>query len=100
DSAGKLVVNVTDQASAAQVRASGATPKFVAHSAAQLASVQAALLSAPAVVGSAWGVDPKTNQVVLSLPAGAKGAAVTALKAAPARAGPGPRGRALRPPVA
>jgi streptogrisin D len=99
DSAGKLVVNVTDQASAAQVRASGATPKFVAHSAAQLASVQASLLSAPAVVGSAWGVDPKTNQVVLSLPAGAKGAAVTALKAAAARAGSAARVETLSTPV-
>jgi streptogrisin D len=99
DSAGKLVVNVTDQASAAQVRASGATPKFVAHSAAQLAGVQASLLSAPAVVGSAWGVDPKTNQVVLSLPAGAKGAAVTALKAAAARAGSAARVETLSTPV-
>ena len=34
-----LVVNVTDQASAAAVRASGATPRLVAHSAAQLAGV-------------------------------------------------------------
>ena len=93
DSAGKLVVNVTDQASAAAVRASGATPKLVAHSAAQLAGVQASFLTAPAVVGSAWGLDPVTNQVVLSLPAGAKGAAVSALKAAAARAGSAARSR-------
>jgi streptogrisin D len=99
DSAGKLVVNVTDQASAAEVRASGATPKLVAHSAAQLASIQASFLSAPRVVGSAWGVDPVTNQVVLSLPAGAKGAAVSALKAAAARAGSAARVETLSTPV-
>jgi streptogrisin D len=99
DSAGKLVVNVTDQASAAAVRASGATPKLVAHSAAQLAGVQASLRKAPAVVGSTWGVDPMTNQVVLSLPAGAKGAAVTALKAAAAAAGSAARVETLSAPV-
>ena len=61
DSAGKLVVNVTDQASAATVRAAGATPRLVARSAAQLAAVQASFLSAPRVIGSAWGVDPLTE---------------------------------------
>ncbi len=99
ESAGKLVVNVTDQAAAVAVRASGATPKLVAHSTAQLAGVQASFLSAPAVVGSAWGVDPVSNQVVLSLPAGAKGAAVTALKAAAARAGSAARVETLSTPV-
>src|ERR1700742_3260684 len=69
DSSGKLVVNVTDAAAAAKVPASGATPRFVAHSAAQLAGVQASLLKAPAVIGSSWGVDPVSNQVVLSVPA-------------------------------
>jgi streptogrisin D len=99
DSAGTLVVNVTDQASAATVRASGATPKFVTHSAAQLAGVQSSFLRAPRVVGSAWGVDPVTNQVVLSLPAGAKGAAVSALKAAATRAGSAARVETLSTPV-
>jgi streptogrisin D len=96
DSAGKLIVNVTDQASAATVQASGATPKFVAHSAARLASVQASFLKAPAVIGSAWGVDPVTDQVVLSIPAGAKGAAVTALRAAAAAAGSAARVETLK----
>jgi streptogrisin D len=79
------------------VRASGATPKLVAHSAAQLAGVQASLLAAPAVVGSAWGIDPVRNQVVLSLPAGAKGAAVSALKAAATRPAPPPGSRRSAP---
>ena len=99
DSAGKLVVNVTDQASAATVRAAGATPRLVAHSAAQLAAVQASFLSAPRVIGSAWGVDPLTDQVVLSLPAGAKGAAVSGLKVAATRAGSAARIETLRAPV-
>ena len=99
DSAGKLVVNVTDQASAATVRVAGATPRLVARSAAQLAAVQASFLSAPRVIGSAWGVDPLTDQVVLSLPAGAKGAAVSGLKVAASRAGSAARIETLRAPV-
>ncbi|HST67488.1 MAG TPA: S1 family peptidase [Mycobacteriales bacterium] len=99
DSSGKLVVNVTDQASAATVRASGATPKFVAHSAAQLASVQASIAKAPAVVGSSWGVDPVTNQVVLSLPPKASGAAVNALKSTVAAAGSAARVETLSAPI-
>lgn len=99
DSSGKLVVNVTDAASAATVRASGATPKFVAHSAAQLASVQASIAKAPAVIGSTWGVDTMTNQVVLSLPPKASGAAVNALKSTVAAAGSAARVETLSAPV-
>jgi streptogrisin D len=99
DSSGKLVVNVTDQASAATVRASGATPRFVAHSAAQLAGVQASFTRTPAVVGSSWGVDPVTNQVVLSLPPNAKGAGVTALMAAAKAAGTAVRVEKLSAPI-
>ena len=99
DSSGKLVVNVTDQASAATVRASGATPKLVAHTAAQLASVQSSIASGPAVVGSSWGVDPVTNQVVLSLPPKASGAAVNALKATVAKAGTAARVETLSAPL-
>jgi streptogrisin D len=99
DSAGKLVVNVTSDAAAAQVRASGATPKFVTHTAAQLAGVQSSFMAAPRVVGSSWGVDPVTDQVVLSLPAGAKGAAVDALKATAAKAGTAARVETLSAPI-
>ena len=61
--------------------------------------MQASFLTRAAVVGSAWGVDPVTNQVVLSLPAGAKGAAVSALKAAASRAGSAARVETLSTPV-
>lgn len=97
DASGKLVVNVTDQASAATVRASGATPKFVAHSAAQLAKLEASLARAPRVVGSAWGTDPVSNQVVVSIPAGAKGAG--ALTAAARAAGSAARVEMLSAPI-
>ncbi len=79
DSSGKLIVNVTDQASAATVRASGATAKFVAHSAARLAAVTASFAAAPTVVGTAWATDPATDQVVLTVTPQAKGAGLTRL---------------------
>jgi streptogrisin D len=87
DTSGKLVVNVTDQASAATVRASGATPKFVARSAAQLAKAEASLAASPAVVGTAWGTDPATNQIVLTVYGQAKGAGLTRLLATAKAAG-------------
>jgi streptogrisin D len=87
DSTGKLVVTVTDAASAASVRASGATPRFVARSGAQLAAVDAALAKAPAVVGTAWATDPVANQVVLTVYGQAEGAGLTKLLATAKAAG-------------
>ena len=86
-SGGKLVVNVTDDATAAAVRASGATPKFVARSGAQLAAAESALVKAPAVVGTAIATDPVTNQVVLTVYGQAKGAGLTSLLATAKSAG-------------
>jgi Trypsin/Alpha-lytic protease prodomain len=80
DSAGKLVVDVTDQAAAATVRASGATPRFVTRSAAQLAAVQTAFAKTP-VVGTSYAVDPVANQVVLTVYGQAKGARLATLLA-------------------
>jgi len=87
DSSGKLVVAVTDQASAATVRAAGATPKLVTRSGAQLAAAQAALAKVPTVVGTAWAVDPKANQVVLSIYSNAAGARLATLLATAKAAG-------------
>ena len=84
---GKLVVNVTDEATAAQVRASGATPKFVARSGVQLAAAEASLAKAPAVVGTAFATDPVSNQVVLTVYGQAKGAGLDALLATAKAAG-------------
>lgn len=75
-SGGELVVTVTDAASAAKVTAAGAKARVVARGDQQLQSIQRALENAPSEPNTTWGVDPETNQVVVSLPkSGAKNAA-------------------------
>jgi streptogrisin D len=64
---GRIVVAITDNALANSVRAAGATPKLVRHSAAQLAGAAARLDSATHIVGTAWAADPASNQVVVSV---------------------------------
>jgi streptogrisin D len=64
---GRMVVTITDAAAAAQVRAAGAVPVLVRHSAAQLNSATGALFSEARVAGTAWAVDPVTNQVLVSV---------------------------------
>jgi len=65
-SSGKLVVTVTDSAAAAQVRAAGATPKFVKYRASQLKAVTAGLDATARIPGTAWRVDPRTGQVLVT----------------------------------
>ncbi|MBQ1017704.1 S1 family peptidase [Micromonospora sp. D93] len=73
---GNLVVTVTDAAAAAKVTATGAKARLVARGERQLQKIQRALEATPSEPNTTWGVDPKTNQVVVSLPAsGAKNAA-------------------------
>ncbi|CCH31521.1 S1 family peptidase [Actinosynnema sp. NPDC047251] len=79
DANGKPVVNVLDAATAEQVRASGAEAKLVRHSSQALASAQSTLESVPAVTHTSVGLDPKTNQVVLSVSSAAKGGDLAAL---------------------
>jgi streptogrisin D len=74
DAAAKPVVNVLDQAAADRVTAAGAQARLVKHASADLASAQNALLALPAVAHTSIGLDPKTNQVVLTVAAAAKGA--------------------------
>ncbi|MFF5568664.1 S1 family peptidase [Streptomyces sp. NPDC012623] len=68
-----LTVAVTDSGKAEAVRATGATVRVVKHSARQLdaakAKIDAFAGSAPDGVGS-WGVDARTNQVVVNVVAG------------------------------
>lgn len=68
---GALVVAVTDASAAKLVTAKGAKAKVVSRSAAELAGVTAALGKAPLTPGTSWGVDPVTNQVVLTVTAAA-----------------------------
>jgi streptogrisin D len=64
-STGKMVVAITRSSDAATVRAAGVTPKLVTRSSAQLGTVDTALRAAR-VGGTAWGVDPVADQVVVS----------------------------------
>ncbi|MFJ6982841.1 MULTISPECIES: S1 family peptidase [unclassified Streptomyces] len=65
DAQGRPVVAVTDERSAAAVRAAGAEAKVVGHSMNELKSAAGALRSAPRVAGTAWVMDYKANQVVV-----------------------------------
>ncbi|MFI6307545.1 alpha-lytic protease prodomain-containing protein [Amycolatopsis thailandensis] len=83
DDAAKPVVNVLDQAAADQVTASGAQARVVKYSSAALAGAQDALQALPTVAHTSIGVDPKANQIVLTVSDAAKGseALVKAAKA-------------------
>ncbi len=70
----KLVVTVTTKADAKAVRAAGAVPKTVALSGAKLQQATAALERTAKVPGTAWGVDPTTDQVVLTVDSSVTGA--------------------------
>lgn len=80
--ADRPVVNVLDATAAAQVRATGATPKLVRHSTAALHAAAARLDRLPKVANTAYGVDPSTDQVVVTIARGAAGPGVTNLLAA------------------
>jgi len=86
DASGKMVVTVTDEAAARQVRAAGATPKIVQRGAAELARVTADLERNVTIPGTAWWTDPVTNQVVVSVDSTVTGAKLERVKAAAARA--------------
>ncbi|PZF91480.1 S1 family peptidase [Micromonospora deserti] len=85
DASGKMVVTVTDEAAARQVRAAGATPRFVERGAAELARATAELDRAAKIPGTAWWTDPATNQVVVSVDSTVTGAKLEKVKAAAAR---------------
>jgi streptogrisin D len=64
---GRMVVAVTDNASALAVRSAGAVAKLVSRSSADLAKVTDALYASARLPGTAWAVDPTTNQVLVSV---------------------------------
>lgn len=84
---GKMVVTVTDEAAAREVRAAGATPRMVARGADELAQVTAALDASARIVGTAWYVDPVSNQVVVDVDSTVTGAKLDRVKAVAARFG-------------
>jgi streptogrisin D len=87
DGAGKVVVNVTDAATAASVRAAGATPRFVARSGARLAAADDSLKAGLKTPGTAFAVDPVSNQVVVTVDSTVTGAKLAAVKATVAKLG-------------
>jgi streptogrisin D len=87
DDSGKVVVNVTDSATAAQVTAAGATPRFVKHSGAELNAADEGLKSTLKTVGTAFGVDPMTNQIVVTADSTVSGAKLALVKSIVAKLG-------------
>jgi streptogrisin D len=74
DTTKKLVVTVTSTADAKAVRAAGAVPKTVALSGTSLQQAITTLGRTARVPGTAWGIDPATDQVVLSVDSSVTGA--------------------------
>jgi len=70
----KLVVTVTSKSDADAVRAAGAVPKTVALSGTRLQQATTTLARTAKVPGTAWMVDPATDQVVLSVDSTVTGA--------------------------
>jgi streptogrisin D len=87
DDSGKLVVTVTDAATAKSVRAAGATARYVTRSGATLAKANNSLKTALTVPGTAFAVDPVTNQVLVSVDSSVTGAKLEAVKATVAKLG-------------
>jgi streptogrisin D len=71
DENGRLVIAVTDEATAQAVEAAGGVAEVVAYSTAQLQSVHdtldARIADADPIPNTAWSIDPQTNQVVVDI---------------------------------
>lgn len=61
----RLVMNVLDEETAERVEQRGATARIVENSKAELKKVSDTLAGDASVPGTAWSVDPRTNQVVV-----------------------------------
>ncbi|MEU9123055.1 S1 family peptidase [Streptomyces sp. NPDC048506] len=70
----KLVVNVVSEAAAKAVRAKGAEARLVKHTLAQLDAARQTLKTKATIPGTAWGIDPQTNKVVVTADRTVKGA--------------------------
>jgi Alpha-lytic protease prodomain len=81
---GKMVVTITRNTAAATVRAAGMTPRIVARSQARL-NQAAAAVAATKIPGTAWGVDPVSDQVVVSADSTVTGANLARLRSVVAR---------------
>jgi streptogrisin D len=84
---GKLAVTVTDGSAAQSVRAAGAIPRTVARSRADLRSATEELDRSARIAGTAWAVDPASNQVVISADESVTGAKLAKLTSVAAKLG-------------
>ncbi|MEV6449009.1 S1 family peptidase [Amycolatopsis sp. NPDC051716] len=84
---GKLTVTVTNSSAAQTVRAAGATARTVVRSRADLRRATEELDRSARIPGTAWGVDPAGNQVVISVDDSVKGADLAKLKSVAAKLG-------------
>lgn len=87
NSAGHAVVTVTDAAAAAQARSIGATPQLVKYGSAALARVTNTLYRSYRIPGTAWAVDTKSDQVVVSVDQSVTGAKLATVTTAVAKLG-------------
>ncbi|MFF3323826.1 S1 family peptidase [Streptomyces sp. NPDC002889] len=84
---GELVVTVTDAASAEEVRAAGARAELVKLSMSQLLSTMGVLEARAKIPGTSWGIDPRTNQVVVEADQSVSTLSMARMKAVAARLG-------------
>lgn len=73
-STGRLMVDVTGAAAARSVRAAGATPRAVPRDRAALTRATRTLDRSARIPGTAWSIDPVTDQVVVQADASVTGA--------------------------
>jgi streptogrisin D len=91
----KLVVTVTNASDAKTVRSAGAIPQTVARSGAQLQQAKKEL-DGSAVPGTARMIDPRTDQVVLSVDSTVKGARLAKVQKAAGKLGSAVRMRQVK----
>ncbi|RMI39714.1 S1 family peptidase [Actinomadura harenae] len=92
----KLVVTVTSDADARTVRAAGVEARTVGRDGTALRAATARLRQTARVPGTAWSIDPRTDQVVLSVDRTVTGAKLAKVKAAAAALGQAVRIRQVR----
>jgi streptogrisin D len=81
DGSGRVVVNVTDAATAKTVTAAGATPRYVARGHAALAAATSELSARLTTPGTAFAVDPVSNRVVVTADRTVSGARLAKVRA-------------------
>ena len=81
---GAAIVTVTDASAAASVRAAGGQARLVSHNTRDLTELQASLDSG--IAGTAWAIDPVSNQILIQADSTVSGAAWGQLQASVASA--------------